>query len=753
MKQFDLYPKASGEEEYRRILRITDHQGHGLGDDWHSSTFMRPCHGVAHDPIFTPIFVAMGFTGSFTIGAVTITTASLLSAITVTALSVGLQMLLTPRMKVPTPDDGKQPITQAIPYVHWGVGRTRVAGAYVLWDSKGSKLYAVQAVAGHKCKGPNRWWLHDDEVNLNGSGYVDNTKYPYGNSKVKIAHRLGVVPETAYSDIVSALSSDGAWTNNHRGDGVASMSMIATQADANSQMSYFPYGVPKLSAEWDLAYCWDFRDEAQDPEDPSTWTWTRNSAVILAWHLCFNPYGERKDYTKALLPVLDWWKEEADVCDEDIPLSTGGTQKRYRCSGWDTTEHDPKIATNAILSTCDGWMCYRGDGAILLTVGKFRESRVVTLTDADLVGYQLQNDVLPEDECNRFVPRFTYPDTAYTESDTDFWEDEDAQALVGRVLIQQGEYYWCHQWQQARRLGRRDYLRLRSKIKGSFDVRLSGIEGIYSRWIRLSTPLGIPKLDGVLVENRRSVLDLMRGGFSMTWIKHPDNIDDWTPSTDEGQKPPVPPVVNANDLVTPEIYSVTPVASASGSVALTIVVTDPDDTSLTLGIRYRLADDGTGNPGPWSSVERFSALTPSSGHITVTSSTVPGDAELELQAVWYASNNTPSNWSATETIFTTSDPVSAGLVTGASVTGGTGQATYDWTAPNSANYAGAKLYWNTVNTFSSATFAGPIEYGAANSPDSATRTISAGVRYGWITTVNKSGVEGSPVDTGSFTVT
>lgn len=238
----------------------------------------------------------------------------------------------------------------------------------------------------------------------------------------------------------------------------------------------------------------------------------------------------------------------------------------------------------------------------------------------------------------------------------------------------------------------------------------------------------------------------------MTWIKHPDNIDDWTPSTDEGQKPPVPPVVNANDLVTPEIYSVTPVASSSGSVSLTVVVTDPDDTSLTLGIRYRLADDGTGSPGPWSGVERFSSLTPSGGHITVTSSTVPGDAELELQAVWYASNNTPSNWSATATIFTTSDPVSAGLVTDASVTGGTGQATYNWTAPNSANYAGAKLYWNTVNTFSSATFSGPIEYGSANTPDSATRTISSGVRYGWITTVNKSGVEGDPVATGSFTV-
>ena len=757
MKQFDIYPRNDEAEEYRRLLRVTDYDCYAprsigpLADEWRSSTFLhlpgRP--QVVHDPIFTPIFVALGFTG--TIGATTITVASVLSAITVTAISIGLQYLLTPKYKPPTPDDGKQPITQAIPYILWGVGRTRVAGAYMLWDSKGSSLYAVQAIAGHRCNGPNRYWLHDDEVTIDSNGKTTNTSAPYGH-QVQIFHRLGNVPETPYSQLVTDLSADGAWTNNHRGDGIASMAMIATQVGSNEQMTYFPYGVPKLSAEWDLAYCWDFRDPAQDPEDESTWEWTRNAAIILAWHLCFNPYGERKDYTKALLPVIDMWKEEADVCDEDIPLSTGGTQKRYWCSGWDTTEHDPKVATNAILACCDGWLCYRGDGAILFTAGKFRESRVVTLTDADIVGYQFQNNVLPEDECNRFVPRFTYPDTDYTESDTDFWQDEEAQALVGRVLIRQGEYYWCHQWQQARRLGKRDYLRVRAKIKGSLDVRLSGINAIYARWIRLSTPLGIPKLNGVLIENRRSVAALTKGGFSMDFVKSPDNIDEWNPATDEGTKPPVPPKVNGSDIVTPEIYSVSPVASASGSVTLTIVITDPEDTSLTLGIRYRLADDGTGNPGPWSATERFTSLTPASGHITVTSGTVPGDAELELQAAWYASNNAASNWSATAIIFTTADPTPPGLVTSVSVSTGVGVATFGWTAPNSANYAGAKVYWNTVNNFSTATFAGPIEYGAANTADSATKTISAGVRYGWITSINLSGVESSPVATGSFTV-
>lgn len=43
---------------------------------------------VVFDPIFTPLFIGMGFTG--TIGATTITYASVMSAIAVTSLTGGI---------------------------------------------------------------------------------------------------------------------------------------------------------------------------------------------------------------------------------------------------------------------------------------------------------------------------------------------------------------------------------------------------------------------------------------------------------------------------------------------------------------------------------------------------------------------------------------------------------------------------------------------------------------------------------------
>lgn len=709
---------------------------------------------VLFDPIFTPIFTAVLGTGGFAIGATTISYASIASAIATTAISIGLQAALTQSPKPPKPEDGRAPLNQAIPYRIYAVGRTRLAGARMMWEAVGSNLYSVQAIAGHRIKSFNRFYLNDDEVTV-----VDNVvtplttggRYGAGSANVRLYTRLGANPETAYAELVSALGADGIWTNAHRGDGQASLAMRAHNADAQDQQTAFPYGAPSPSVEIDGAFCWDFRDPAQSPTNPNTWTWTRNSAVICAWHLCFNEFGFGLDYTKALLPVIDLWKEEADVCDELVPLKGGGTERRYECNGWDTTENGPKSGLNAILSTCDGHLVARGDGARILTVGKFRESRTATLTDADIVGHQVQYDVLFEDECNRLVPKFTYPATNYTSCDTDFFEDAAAQLSAGRVLTQEGNYEWCHQWRQARRLGKRDWLRLRQKVKGNLDVRLSGINAVYARWVRLETPNRLPRLDGKLLENRRSVLALTKGGFSMDFVEQPDGIDDWNPATEEGQQPPVPPAVNASNIPTPVINLIQAKAS-NNSVYIRVIVIDPDDDSFIPVVRYRVADIGAGTPGAWIE-QAFPSADPSGGYINLNTNTVPVDQELEVQVAFKASNGKYSNWSVTEEVTSTADPTPPGVVTSPSATGGVGTATFNWTAPNSSNYAGAKIYWNTVNNFGTASYAGPPEYGASSSADSTSRSFVAGTYYGWIVSINHSGVEGVAAATGTFTVT
>ncbi|KQV33151.1 MULTISPECIES: hypothetical protein [unclassified Rhizobium] len=717
----------------------------------HSTYLYSP---LVFDPIFTPLFTAVFGTAGIAIGtSTTITFASIASAIATTAVTMGLQMLLAP--KPPKPEDGKAPKTQALPYRQWCVGRNRIAGAYMLWESKGKRLFSVQALAGHKISAVRGFWLHDDRVELEDIDADGRTLFDdddrYGDN-ISIWWRYGQPTETAYPGITDYLSAEGIWTSNHRGDGQASVGMVCRSIDPEHQSERFPYGPPSISAEIDGAVCWDFRDPSQSPTNPSTWLWTRNPAIILAWHLCFSEFGERLDYTKAIFPVLDMWKEEADVCDERVSRAGGGDEARYECSGWDTTENSPKVAQNAILASCDGHLVCRGDGARILTVGKFRESRCAMLTDFDIVGHQVLYDVLFEDDTNRLIPKFTYPATAYATADTDYFEDTDAQLEAGRVLAQEAEYTWVQQWRQARRLGMREWRRLRQKVRGSLDVRLSGINAVYHRWVRLATPKRLPKLDGKVIENRRSVLAVTKGAFSMDFIAHPDNIDEWNPATDEGQAPPVPPNPNFENILAP-VIDVVQAKQRNGTVYLRIVLLDPDDDSLTPVTRYRIADiDGLGTPGSWVE-QQFSSAKPSGGVIELATNVVPSDELLDVQALFKASNKR-GDWCPTTNVTSSADPTPPGVATSVSATGGVGQATFAWRAPNSPNYSGARLFWNTVNDFSTSSYQGPPEYGSPNGLDSRTLTsLPAGTLYGWVQTINRSGVAASAVATGSFTVT
>jgi hypothetical protein len=734
------YERMSSEDIERRVAEMDGYR-----------TFMRSTTSH-YDPIFTPIFVSLGFTGSITIGAATISTAAIASAIATTALSIGLQYLLAP--KPPKPDDGKQPMTQAIPYRHWVVGRRRVSGAYMLWDAKGKYLYAVQAIAGHKISSINRYWLHDDEVTLDVDSNVEAlADGRYKSNMVQVYSRLGMATETAYAPLVDALATDDVWTNDHRGDGQASVALVAKTPVAKYYTERFPYGAPRLSVEVDGAFVWDYRID-EDPSNPAAWVFSRNAALIMAWHQCFSEFGHRRDYTKALLPVIDMWKAEADVCDEDVPLQGGGTEKRYLCDGFATAEHDPKVGTNSILAACDGWLCERGDGALLFVVGKFREEYCTTLRDRDITGYQVQHDVLFKDECNRLIPKFTFPSTDYTTSDTDFFEDTAAQLIAGRVLAQEADYGWCTQWRQARRLGIRDWRRFQQKKKGTLDVRLCGINAVYSRWIRMETPLGLPSLHDTIIENRRSVLALTKGGYTMDFIQHPDDIDDWNPATDEGQRPPIPPKPSLADIPTPEIGTIQ-VVPKSGTVFLRVTLTVPpgdDVDDMSLAVRYRLKDAGGAVPGEWVE-QTFSEFSVVSSSIVVSTAPVPADDLLELEAAYISTKGKYGLWSITEEVFTTADPVAPGAVTGASAVGGVGQATINWTAPNSSNYSGSLVYWNTTNSFGTATLVSPPEYGAPGASDSRVVTgISAGTRYAWVVAINRSGVPAAAVATGSFVV-
>ncbi|TPK42317.1 MULTISPECIES: hypothetical protein [unclassified Mesorhizobium] len=721
-----------------------------IAEGWHGE-YRWP---VRMDPIFTPIFTAILGSGGFTLFGTTVSYAAIASAIATTAIVAGVQYLLTP--KPPKPEDGRAPLTQPIPYRFWGVGEARLAGAMMLWEAVDNRMYSVQAIVGHRINAYTGYYLNDDKVELDGNTVISPDGDRYNDADpVRIYRRLGLTPETAIAEIVADLGAEGVWTSDHRGDGQASVGMTCNAPGAENFQKRFPYGKPALSVVAELALVWDFRDPAQDPEDPETWAFSKNSALVLAWHECFNPFGTKRDFRKALLPVLDMWQEEADVCDEDVPRAAGGTEKRYECGGFDTTDHDPKSGTNAILASCDGWMCERGDGALLFVAGKFREKYVATLTDADIVGHTVQHDVLFEEEVNQFIPKFTYPATDFTTTDTDFFEDTPAQIEAGRVLPQDGNYIWVQQWRQARRLGKREFARLREKKRGTFDVRFTGINAVYAPWVRLATPRRLPSMDGKLIANRRSALSVSRGGFQMTWIKMPGSgpeIDDWNPAVDEGAAPPVP-AKPVSDGIPKPIIDTAAAISGSGTVYIRLALVDPNRSDLTPALRYRVADVGGGVPGAWIE-QKFPGIAPDAGLIVLNTNPVPADTSIDIEAVYIGSNGSYGDYSDSETVVSTVDNTPPAAVSGVVATGGVGQVALTWNTPNSGNYVATNIRRNTVNNEGAATVV-RTEYGAPSSSDAWINTpLAAGTYYYWLRSVNGSGVEStSSVATGPKVVT
>lgn len=684
------------EEFIRRTTRprsvINYHpRGHARWD-WDIADGWKVDYGLRRrDPIFTPIFIAILGSANVALWAGGPTLATVLSAIATTAVVAGVSYLMAP--KPPKPEEMRHPLRQAIPYRLWGVGEARGAGAFMLWESKGDKLISVQAMIAHRINAYLQFYLNDDKVTVTDE-IVGGIGKRYDDQRVFISQRLGLVPETPMERITDLLEGEGVWTENHRGDGQASLGMVCRAPEQEKMQTAFPYGPPSLTAVMELALVWDFRDEAQDPEDPETWVFSRNSALILCWHECFNPFGSKRDFRKAILPVLDMWQEEADVCDEDVPLAVGGTEKRYECGGIDSTKNDPKAATNAILASCDGWMCERGDGALLFVAGKFREKYVATITDADVVGYAMQHDVLFEEEINRLVPRFVYPATDYNTTDTDYFEDTAAQLVAGRVLPQEANFDWVLQWRQARRLGKREWTRIQEKKRGKIDLRLTGFNAVYAPWSRLTTPNMIPALNGKVISNRSSNLAVMKGGFQMNFTKMPntpEDIDIWVPAEDEGAAPPVPVVTSAEDIPEPVIDTIVAITTGS-TVILRVAIVEVPDLENTPVIRYRIKDIGGGNPGSWVE-QRYPDYEAAAGLIVLDTNPVPTDELLQAQAAFINAKGDYSDWSSpAEEINSTLDTTVPLALVSVTAVGGMGNAVLTITSHNDTHLDAVNIY-------------------------------------------------------------
>lgn len=721
------------------------------------------------------IFIPLVVSGLVSIG-VSAAAAAIIAPIVVglvfAAGGMLIARLLSQTPTVPKAEDGHVAFQQNLPPRIFIYGEARVAGFTMLLEELNGVLYQVQAICGHRINQFLRFYLNDDKVILSSSsasfipsqsgGWVwsvegiEDGRYDTGggsgshSTAVNIQSRVGLPTETAYADHVTALGPYDIWTDDHRGDGQASVALFLNGYSQARFTSVYPFGRCLLSGVVEGAIVYDFRDPYASAEDDSTWVYSKNPVLCLAHFECFSEFGPKRVFSRAILPVLDMWIDAANACDEAIPLAAGGTVRRYQMGGWGTADLDPKAVRVAILATMDGWICERGDGALLIQVGKFVEPDVI-LTDDDIAGFYVQSEIPDEESINFLAITFTSPANDYAQVESDPYEDVDDQIARGRRYDATLELTWVQGNSQARRLGKREFARATQTLRGSLELRLSGINAVYSRWVRVQSNV-IPGMSDVLIENRGAKLNLLAGGYSMDFLGAAENMDDWT-TAEEGTDPTIPAAGGSAALLVPQ--NVVANAELSGSTThIDVLFDDPNRADLGVAVRYRIADVGGSVPGEWAEQRFLSGISYAGGRGTVTILAVVANEQYEVEAAFVGSSSTLSAWSAPVSVDTASPAPGSPVNLTAAGIGGTHGARVTWDNPNSTNMYAARVWRATFGgTFGSAVdVSGPL-FGSANQSMQFVENLGgAGSWYYWVTAENAAGIRSSPTGPDAATV-
>jgi hypothetical protein len=659
-------------------------------------------------------------------------------------LSGAVQSLFVDKPSVPKPEDGSYNLKQNVPPIPIVYGTVKKGGDYIFLEEKSGTAYHIIVWSARRINGFTRHYLHDKPATLDGDGYVtspgnfvrDGTRY------VRILTRLGENASTAYSQVVSAFS---VWTNNHRGDGLASVLMMCRTAPQEDYLSIYPNQMPEHSAIGEGALLYDPRKDSTQPggsgshrwNNPGTWEFSRNLALIRLDHLT-KPYGGKLSYADMYLPD---WMNAANVCDQIVVNRSGDNERRYHGGLWFRANNDQNEVGRILDEAAELVVYERWDGKIGVHAGEY-VAPTVRLTAKDV--YQISVDKNRRKSSTVLAVRGRYVNRSnhYNTEDAAIYgdpygatdDDSERTRTLDNSCIQSHNH--CQRKQKI------TYIRANAR-KVSITADYMAAKGVaYSRFVTIHYPTrglveAVVEITSGVTRNLRDMT------VSFSGILVSPSLYSFDAATEEGAPGEVIVPVDDTGVPVPTNFVAsigTEVVSGGGTAAFVTAEWDFVDSSL----RYELTWEPTDESEPVRSV--FSV----SGQTQVRTFYLADGKEYRVRLRTWG-GGTSSDWTDYQTLTATADPVAPGAVSGASVTPSAGNAQFDWTAPNSSNYFACRIYVNTTNSFGTATLVA-TEYGAPNAADSRAVPLAANNYYAWLVAINASGVEASAVATGIFVV-
>ena len=277
-------------------------------------------------------------------------------------------------------------------------GTVRVSGLLAHIESTNSDryLHLVVTLASHEVQSISAIRLNDVQLTLDGNGNCTSPSRYAG--LVRIKTHSGADDQIADTDLVS--ESESGWTSEHRLRGVAYL-----YARLDFDRDAFPNGIPTITALVS-------GKKVFDPRNSGT-AFSSNAALCIRDYLTDTRYGVGASSSE----INDTsFTTAANLCDENVTLAAGGTEKRYEFHGTIESSEQPKRTIEQILTSCGGVLFYTNGQFNLKAAGYV--SPTITLDEGDAIaGLQLQTKQSIRDNFNAVKGVFTPATTDYVAAD------------------------------------------------------------------------------------------------------------------------------------------------------------------------------------------------------------------------------------------------------------------------------------------------------------------------------------------------
>lgn len=369
-------------------------------------------------------------------------------------------------------------------------GKRRVGGTIVAIATEDEKdgsgnvtkknqfLHMVIAVAGHRVDGIENIYFNEEIVSSDAKTFTDaNAEYSfaldagttYSDANILLKALPGGTNQAVPSELTTAFPSD--YTSNHQLNDTAYL-YVRIKYD----QEIFSAGIPNVTATVRGKQVYDPRTE--------TTAYSDNAALCILDYLLDSEYGlgvavselEAANYISA-----------ANVCDEDVALDAGGTEKRYTVNGVIDSAVEPRQNIEHMLTAMNGKLVYT-KGLFQLYPGVYR-TPVETITMDDLIdSVSISTKTSTRQLFNGVKGTFADPTQNYVLTEYPSRESSAYQTIDGYTAFQTLDLPYTTSSATAQRLAKLALNRSRQEISISMQCNLSAIDIVPGDFIYVTNP-------------------------------------------------------------------------------------------------------------------------------------------------------------------------------------------------------------------------------------------------------------------------